>query len=143
MQPQCGDPRRVARRSIARFARRAVDQPAGLGRAHRLGQRPFLFRAVERSGRIVGAQAFCIKKTEELAQGRQLSRLRGCREAPSGYVGHVGADLLGPGGGKSAGNRVGCVIEIAAIGRQRVFGRAPLGAHHLQKSLDPGRAFHW
>ena len=112
---------------IGGFRGGPVEQPAGLGLAHRLRQRPVLPRAVQRAGRVVGAQAFGIEELEELPQRRKLARLRGRREAARGDVAEIGAQIGGAGVGEAARQSLGGVLEVAAVGCS-VLSAAPRSA---------------
>src|SRR5690606_13006231 len=79
---------------------------------------------------------------EELAQRRQLPRLRGRREAARRKAVEIGAQRVGGRGGEVAGNGFGGVVEVAAVAGQRILGGPALGAHHLQESVDAGGTVH-
>ena len=143
MQAQRRQAVAIAQRGVRCLQRGAVDQPAGIGLAHRLRQRPALLRAVQRAGRVVAAQAFGVEELEELADRRQFARLRGGGKAACGDVVEIGADIGGGSTGKPAADLGRSVFEVAAIGGKRVFGGTALGAHHFEKGFDAGRAVHF
>ena len=118
-----------------RFRRGEVEQPPGLRLAQDFGQRPVPARTVQRPGRVVAANAFGVEELEELPENGQLARLRGRGESPRRDVGQIGPDIVGP-GLPEIPHRLRRVLQVAAIGLQRIGRCAAFGAHHFEKGLD-------
>ena len=87
----------------------------------------------------MGAETFAQQEGVELADGREPARGGAAREAVCLDLGEVVPDLVGRGrlgAGVLAGERGDVVLEVAAVGGERILRGAPLCRHHLEEAAD-------
>ena len=135
-KPRRAQPHRERRLRIARTRRR--QQAIDLGERQRLRQRTRALWPLEHGGRIVLALPFRIKKTVELANGRQAPRNRCRLHAARSEIAQIGADVVGRRGRdrSPAGEVIGEVGEVAPISGERVFARPAFRRQHVEKERD-------
>src|SRR5690606_26538139 len=96
---------------------------------------------IEEPSRVVVAKSLGVKELEELADGGGFAGLRAGREVAITHV----RDPLATAGrlrGSQAtdvGEEIVGVLQITAVGEERIVARATLGSHHFQKRFDPRR----
>ena len=79
------------------------------------------------------------QEAEELPQRRKPPRLRARGEPAPGSSGEIGADVVGARARASRACLVAKILEVAAIGGERIGARAALGREHFQKRLEERR----
>jgi hypothetical protein len=114
-------------------------QPVDIPDRYHLRQGTAAARALQHGGRVVDAPALGVEKTVELAHGRQAPRHRGGREGAVAQRRHVAAQVVRCRLRQAALPDLemgGEVLEVPAVGVERVLAGAALGSQHVEKQLD-------
>ena len=118
-----------------RHGQHAVDLVDG----QHLGQGSTPLRRIEHQGRVLGAVPIGEEEFVELAYGRESPRGRGRLQATRIEIGEIAADETRVGiMWRSAAflEKPGVVVEIPAIGRDRVGRRTTLGHDGVEEQID-------
>jgi hypothetical protein len=119
---------------------RGVQKAPGLLHAQDIGERARLRRAPDLQAGIVGAPAFLMGEPVELLQRREPPRAGGGRHVGGLQLRQVALDrrAVGPGEPAATSGEVGHgVLEVPAIGQERVARGTPFGGLRLQEGGDP------